>query len=59
MDQKDFDEQFRILIEEYRSLNRQLETAPDRDAVTKQMYDCVRRQNALREKFKQQGESNV
>ena len=56
MDQKEFDEQFRILIEEYRSLNRQLENATDRDAVAKQMYDCVRRQNALREKFKQQGE---
>jgi hypothetical protein len=58
MDQNEFNAQIKVLIDEYRSLNRQLETAPDRQAVMQQMHDCVRRQNALREHFKQ-GESNV
>ncbi len=57
MDQNEFNAQIKILIDEYRSLNQQLNTAPDRQAVMQQMQDCVRRQNALREQFKK-GESN-
>jgi len=56
MDQNEFNEQFKILLAEYRSLSQQLETAPDRLAVMRQMQDCVRRQNALREQIKPQGE---
>ena len=56
MDQNEFNEQFKILLAEYRSLSQQLETAPDRMAVMRQMQDCVRRQNALREQIKPQGE---
>ena len=58
MQQTEFNIQIKILLDEYRSLNRQLDTALDRNAVMKQMQDCVRRQNALREQFKK-GESNV
>jgi len=58
MQQTEFNNQIKILLDEYRSLNRQLDTAPDRNAVMQQMQDCVRRQNALREQFKK-GESNV
>jgi hypothetical protein len=57
MDQNEFNAQIKILIDEYRSLNQQLNTAPDRQAVMQQMQDCVRRQNALREQFTK-GESN-
>jgi|688.fasta_scaffold2125301_2 hypothetical protein len=57
MQQTEFNNQIKILLDEYRSLNRQLDTAPDRNAVMQQMQDCVRRQNALREQFKK-GESN-
>jgi hypothetical protein len=57
MQQTEFNDQIKILLDEYRSLNRQLDTAPDRNAVMQQMQDCVRRQNALREQFKK-GESN-
>ena len=57
MDQTEFNHQISILLDEYRSLNRQLDTAPDRKAVMQQMQDCVRRQNALRDQFKK-GESN-
>jgi hypothetical protein len=58
MQQTEFNDQIKILLDEYRSLSRQLDTAPDRNAVMQQMQDCVRRQNALREQFKK-GESNV
>jgi hypothetical protein len=58
MDQSQFDEQIKILLAEYRSLNQSLATAPDPDAVKQQMHDCVRRQNALRKQMKTQGESN-
>lgn len=54
----EFNTQIKILIDEYRSLNQQLQTAPDRQAVMLQMQDCMRRQNALREQFTK-GESNV
>jgi hypothetical protein len=57
MQQTEFNNQIKILLDEYRSLNRQLDTAPDRNAVMQQMQDCVRRQNALREQFKKE-ESN-
>ena len=57
MDQNEFNAQIKILIDEYRSLNQQLATAPDRQAVMQQMHDCVRRQNALRKQFTK-GESN-
>ena len=57
MDQNEFNAQIKILIDEYRSLNQQLTTAPDRQAVMQQMQDCVRRQNALREQSTK-GESN-
>jgi len=55
MDQQTFDEQFKILLAEYKSLNKQLETATDPMAIKRQMHDCVRRQNALREQLKSQG----
>ncbi len=53
----EFNSQIKVLIDEYRSLNQQLQTSPDREAVMQQMHDCVRRQNALRQQFKK-GESN-
>ena len=56
MDQNDFKEQLKLLLAEYRSLSRELQTAPDKLAVQRQMQDCVRRQNALREQIKLQGE---
>jgi len=56
MDQNEFNTQMKILLDEYRSLSRQLDTAPDRKAVMQQMQDCVRRQNALREQIKLKGE---
>jgi hypothetical protein len=56
MDQNEFNAQIKILLDEYRSLSRQLDTAPDRNAVMQQMQDCVRRQNALREQIKLKGE---
>lgn len=56
MDQNEFNAQMKILLDEYRSLSRQLDTAPDRHAVMQQMQDCVRRQNALREQIKLKGE---
>lgn len=59
MDQAEFTEQMKILLEQYRSLNRSLATATDPDAVKQQMHDNVRRQNALRNQMKSQGETNV
>lgn len=56
MNQLDFKEQLKVLLAEYRTLSKQLETAPDKLAVQRQMQDCVRRQNALREQIKIQGE---
>jgi hypothetical protein len=56
MEQHEFNSQMKILLDEYRSLNRQLNTAPNRQAVMLQMQDCVRRQNALREQAKTNGE---
>lgn len=56
MDQAEFTEQMKILLEQYRSLSRSLATAPDPDAVKQQMHDNVRRQNALRKQIKSQGE---
>ena len=56
MDQNQFTEQIRILLDEYRSLSRSLATAPDPAAVKEQMHDNVRRQNALRQQIKSQGE---
>jgi hypothetical protein len=56
MNQTEFKEQLQLLLAEYRSLSRELETAPDKLAVQRQMQDCVRRQNALREQIKIQGE---
>lgn len=56
MNQLDFKEQLKVLLAEYRTLSRELETAPDKLAVQRQMQDCVRRQNALREQIKIQGE---
>jgi hypothetical protein len=56
MDQAQFKEQMKILLEEYRSLNRSLATAQDPEAVKQQMHDNVRRQNALRNQIKSQGE---
>lgn len=56
MDQPEFKEQLQLLLAEYRNLSKQLETAPDKLAVQRQMQDCVRRQNALREQIKLQGE---
>lgn len=56
MNQDEFNAQFQILLNEYQALSKQLETAPDRLAVMRQMQDCVRRQNALREQIKPQGE---
>lgn len=58
MDQSQFTEQMKILLDEYRTLNRQLATSQDPEAVKQQMHDCVRRQNALRQQMKSQGESN-
>lgn len=58
MDQSQFQEQMKILLSEYRSLNQSLATASDPAAVKQQMHDCVRRQNALRQQAKLQGESN-
>jgi hypothetical protein len=56
MNQPEFKEQLQLLLTEYRTLSKQLETAPDKLAVQRQMQDCVRRQNALREQIKIQGE---
>lgn len=56
MDQPDLNEQLKMLLAEYRTLSRELESAPDKLAVQRQMQDCVRRQNALREQIKLQGE---
>ncbi len=56
MNQLEFKEQLQLLLAEYRALSRQLETAPDKLAVQRQMQDCVRRQNVLREQIKIQGE---
>lgn len=56
MDQPDLNEQLKLLLAEYRTLSRELESAPDKLAVQRQMQDCVRRQNALREQIKLQGE---
>lgn len=58
MDHEEFTERIRILLEEYRSLSRSLPTAEDPGAVRQQMHDNVRRQNALRNLIKSQGESN-
>lgn len=57
MDQTQFTEQIRILLEEYRSLSKSLATTADPDAVKQQMHDNVRRQNALRQLMKSQGEN--
>jgi hypothetical protein len=56
MNHTDFKEQLKLLLAEYRTLSRELETAPDKLAVQRQMQNCVRRQNALREQIKLQGE---
>jgi hypothetical protein len=56
MDNAQFTEQIKILLDEYRSLSRSLATAQDPDAVKQQMHDNVRRQNALRQQVKTQGE---
>jgi hypothetical protein len=56
MDNAQFTEQIKILLDEYRSLSRSLATAQDPDAVKQQMHDNVRRQNALRQQAKTQGE---
>lgn len=54
--QTEFSTKFQELISEYRRLGQELKTITDeatRKAVMLQMQDNVRRQNALREQFKQ------